>query len=71
MDRTVHAIAADGGEVVRYDRAGKWYLEYGDSARRRELSLNAAASLARRPGAQMFTGRPGGRSFDAKVRAHA
>jgi hypothetical protein len=24
-DRTVHAYLSDGTEIVRYDRAGKWY----------------------------------------------
>lgn len=67
-DRTVHAIVP-GGEIVRYDRAGKWYLEFTDGRARKPLSLRAAAELAGAHDAQALLGRPGGLRFDAKVRA--
>lgn len=77
-NRTVHGVADDGGEIVRYDRAGKWYVEYyggsetpDDLRVRHPLSLDAAVFLARLPGARVFFGRPGGSRFDARVRASA
>jgi len=27
LERVVHAVMPDGCEIVRYDRAGKWYIE--------------------------------------------
>lgn len=66
-DRTVHIELPDGREVVRYDRAGKWYIE-GPNITRLQLDLFHAAAQAIRPGARVFTGRPGGRAFDAAVR---
>jgi hypothetical protein len=65
-DRTVHGWSADGGEIVRYDRAGKWFLEYKDRPRAR-LSVLAAARFARQGGA--FLGRPGGARFDKAVQS--
>lgn len=44
-DRTVHATLHDqDAEVVRYDRAGKWYLEPREAElrrrKRRRITLN-------------------------------
>lgn len=66
-DRCVHVRLVDGTEIVRYARAGKWYIERPDTLRA-WLSVSDAASWALEPGADVFTGRPGGRMFDAAVR---
>lgn len=69
-DRTVHATLANGDEIVRYDRAGKWYIEYAanwEGRGRKPLTLAAAASLAA-GNARWYSGRSGGSQFDAKVR---
>lgn len=70
-DRTVHvtivAVDRDRIEVVRYDRAGKWYLE--DRVRRRRLTFAEAVAFAEdRPAVIWHEGRPGGRLFDTHVR---
>ncbi|WP_159599512.1 hypothetical protein [Agromyces humi] len=68
--RTVHATHPDGTQVVRYDRAGKWFEEHPArqyrrlhlwDAVRRSLELEA-------DGGQILLGRHGGTRFDAKVR---
>lgn len=65
-DRTVHGITPDGCEIVRYDRAGKWYLEDGAGKRVRALRIADAAALAAQGRAHLD--KPGGQSFDKKVR---
>lgn len=67
-ERIVHGLTADGGEIARYETAGKWYVEYGDGRPRRNVTIKQAAALACAPGAAAMTGQPGGRVFDAKVR---
>lgn len=69
-DRTVHARLNDGAEVVRYDRAGKWLVEWpaGSMLACVAVSMGQAARLASHAGAEVFLGRSGGRSFDAAVR---
>lgn len=69
-DRRVH-LTADSYrrgrvEIVRYDRAGKWWAEYGDGTRQR-LYLAGAVVFAKLPGSVWHRGLPGGRAFDAKV----
>lgn len=70
-DRTVHAAYPDW-EVVRYDRAGKWFLEpTRPMISCRRVTLNAAARAALEgvaDGGVIYFGKPGGRMFDAKVR---
>ena len=46
-DRTVHAWTRDGAQLVRYERAGKWYVEYDPKSMkpRRHVSLRAAAAF--------------------------
>lgn len=66
-DRTVHAVLVDGSEVVRYDRAGKWFSER-DDLRPVKLTLASAVRLASQVGARAYLGRSGGRRFDAGVR---
>ncbi len=66
-DRTVHARTASGDEIVRYDRAGKWFVEFARFGRR-QISLGEAVALAVEDGAEWFAGRPGGSRFDDAVR---
>lgn len=70
-DRTVHGWAADGTEIVRYDRAGKWYLEPKPSELRprRQVTVNEAARAAAQ-GKAVF-GRMGASVFDRLVRKFA
>lgn len=74
-DRRVHATNADW-EVVRYDRAGKWYMEWcGDPddyrvGVRHRCTVDEAVSAAVRLQMVLHLDLPGGRTFDAKVRAH-
>ena len=74
-DRTIHAADARGGiEVVRYDRAGKWFIEIkegygrpGLPAERVPCTVKEAAEATRSilaRGGSVFLGRHGGRSFD-------
>lgn len=68
-DRTVHA-SYPGMEIVRYDRAGKWYLEPSDpSLRRQHVTIDRAVSAAlwaRANGGKVFTGLPGAKAFDSR-----
>lgn len=70
-DRRVHVtiVPFDGDriEIVRYDRAGKWWYESGGV--RRPLTLAEAVRFAEdRPAVIWHEGRPGGKVFDARVR---
>ena len=68
-NRTVHA-AGRGYEVVRYDRAGKWYVEGCDGSRRLvtlDQAVKEAIHIAGRNRSGLFLGRPGGRAFDHRV----
>jgi hypothetical protein len=65
-DRRIHAELPDGSEVVRYERAGKWFHE-GPGLRVR-LTLGQAAILATSRGATVRSGVPGGGLFDLRVR---
>jgi hypothetical protein len=64
-DRTVHGRSRRGEEIVRYGRAGKWYIE-GRTDRLRVTVAQAAAAAA---AGEFYPGLPGGRTFDAEVRA--
>jgi hypothetical protein len=67
-DRTVHAWCASR-EAVRYDRSGKWYIEWPyERPRRRQVPLSEAVQLALSPAAVVYLDLPGGGAFDAKVR---
>jgi hypothetical protein len=69
-DRTVHAEVPGFEQVVRYDRSGKWYIEI-DGARK-HVSLGEAAKRAlelRDQSGVIHLDRPGGRSFDRRVRS--
>ncbi len=66
-DRTVHAVV-QGMEVVRYDRAGRWYGESLATTQRGALTLTQAVAPAKQPGARVLLGLPGGGAFDARMR---
>lgn len=68
-DRRVHARMITGAEVVRYNRAGKWYLEWPNGRRRSQLTIGDVVALACTPHCVIFYGLPGGDAFDRKVRA--
>lgn len=61
-------------EAVRYDRAGRWYLEWkatDGSAKRQRVTLPELAKGVREALAkgtvEVFVGKPGGGAFDRKV----
>lgn len=63
-DRTVHGLTEDGAEIVRYDRAGKWYIERAGV--RREVTVAGAAEEAAK--GRHYERLMGGSAFDAKAR---
>jgi hypothetical protein len=65
-DRRVHAELADGSQLVRYERAGKWFHE-GPGLRRR-ITLHEAAELAMTPRTVVHSGLPGGQMFELRIR---
>lgn len=75
-DRRVH-VSAPGIEIVRYDKAGKWYVEiaadygrHGLLAERKQVKIREAALHARgliARGATHNAGIPGGQAFDRLV----
>lgn len=66
-DRTVHA-SNGAREIVRYDRAGKWYVEL-KGLPRIPVTLAQAAKEARSYGWVHHPGLPGGARFDRLVSA--
>lgn len=66
-DRRVHGHTFDGGEIVRYERAGKWFIEYNRHRPRRSISLRVAVNEALYHGDRAIRGVPGGKRFDAGV----
>lgn len=73
-DRRVHATY-DGMDVVRYDRAGKWYLEPRGypALPRQKVTVAEAARMARwgheNARGSIYLGLSGGKTFDALVSA--
>lgn len=68
-DRSVHGYSAwpsNPFDVVRYERSGKWYIEFEDG-RRERVTVRRAARVAARN--HFNPGLPGGRSFDSLVRS--
>lgn len=61
-DRTVHA-ENDCFEIVRYDRTGKYYIEWRDG-RRRRITIKQAVGFTYSGACTVHQGRPGGRTFD-------
>lgn len=70
IDRRVHATSAAGDEVVRYDRAGRWWLERADGTRAplRLTTAVAEAIVFARTGGRVHLGLLGGRQFDVAYR---
>lgn len=73
IDRRVHA---EGRYilVVRYDRAGKWFIEDRDGTDRQAVKIDVAAKVAASlerngVGGKVHYGVPGGSAFDRRVRA--
>jgi hypothetical protein len=48
LERVVHATSPNGAELVRYDKAGKWYVEspLGSLIPARHVSIREAALVA-------------------------
>lgn len=74
-DRRVHASAM-GEEIVRYERAGKWYIELVppslDAPLRQQVPIREAVIRALElleQGGTIHFDVPGGNRFDARVRA--
>lgn len=65
--RIVHGYSAAGNAVVRYDRAGKYYVEFS-GMRRKKLTLAEAVQLVADPDGSWCEGAAGGMRFDAEVR---
>lgn len=76
-DRVAHAVSPRGAELVRYEAAGKWFVEhpYGTMIPAEHVKLRSAARRALQweaEGGTIFEGRPGGsrlRSEISKLRA--
>lgn len=71
-DATHHGYTADGRFVIRFNRAGKWFVydapvQLGNYGSRQRLTLLDAAMLL--ADGDHFEGQPGGQALDAKVRA--
>lgn len=67
-DRQVHARLFQH-ELVRHDRAGKWYL-YRPGVARQRLTIQQAVDVAlawQDDGGHIYLGRPGGNRFDHLV----
>lgn len=67
-DRRVHA-EWQGTELVRYDRAGKWWVEQASGAHW-HVGIADAVLIAKewkRNGGNVFHGLPGGSAFDRMV----
>lgn len=68
-DRKIHAVRVGVGELVRYDRAGRWYWE-PHGGKRERLTLGEAVERAlwcMQAGRVVFN-QQGGATFDARVR---
>jgi hypothetical protein len=77
-DRTIHAEVPGIVEVVRYDRAGKWYIEpLTPGLPRQHVTVTEAAEYATFPEISSgrkwvyYPGLPGGKQFDRKVKQRA
>lgn len=73
-DRRVHAQSGEEF-LVRYNRAGHWYVEYVPARYRprRRVDIRQAVDLAAdmlREGGQVHLGLHGGKRFDALLRKH-
>ena len=67
-DRTVFVRMSDGREIARYDRAGKWFVEYVDESGKPAVRRNVSVRMAARTAASdrratVYVGLPGGSAF--------
>ena len=64
-DRTIHGAGEDSHgdkyHVVRYNRGGKWWIEFLGGYRR-QIDLDEAVKSAD----HAYLGKPGGRTFDSR-----
>lgn len=72
QDRIVHATSDDGLELVRYDKAGKWYIEPLDkSLPRQKVTIYEAVTVAihweKHYGSVVYD-QPGGNRFNQLIR---
>ena len=68
--RTVHAILSDGSQIVRYDRAKRWFHETADGRRiKRFRRVSDAARLVFEDRGTLFLGQPDGSYLDKYTRA--
>lgn len=69
-DRSVHASFPGLEDIVRYERAGSWYIELSSGKRRRVTVAEAArrALELASMGGSVHLGLPGGGRFDQLVR---
>lgn len=65
-DRKVHARLTDGAEIVRYERAGKYYYE-GHGYRRLLHTMKEARQFITSKD-EWIPGVPGGSAFDRMMR---
>lgn len=76
IDRKVHAEDPAGEQIVRYDRAGKWYIELVEPSMhapaRKQIDIGEAVDrafeLEDMGTGKIHLGLPGGRRFDHLVR---
>ena len=72
-DRRVHAVAGEW-LLVRYNRAGKWYIEYEPPRGRGSIPVKIAEAVRLAllweeiAGGTIYFGLPGGGTFDRLVR---
>lgn len=69
-DRRVHGRLDGGPEIVRYDRAGKWYLEWPTNGAREQVAFKTAVSYGRSAmfgAGEVELGLPGGTRWDRAV----
>lgn len=66
-DRIVHGWMADGSEIVRYDRAGKWYVEPAPASGRKRWQVTCADAARLAVLGKARLGRYGGSAFDRVV----
>ncbi len=72
MDRQVHA-EGQGYQVVRYDRAGKWWVEGVDGSRRQvrlDQAVREAVHITQGGRRGLYLRVGGGGAFDRRMRVH-
>ena len=68
-DRTVHAVWLNGSELVRYERAGKWYIENAHYTR--DLLTSPEAVSAMLGADTVYLDRQGGQIVSRRYRQRA